>query len=247
VSAAAVVLLVLLVAGCQVRTEVDITVEDDGSGKVEVGVGLDAEAVAELPDLDRNGVSDAADLGVLVRTDDLRATGWDIGAPSADSDGYTWIRATKPFGTPEEAAAVLNELTGANGPLRDWSLSREHSFGKTTYDFAGTADLSGGIEAFGDEDLAAALDGEPLGEDATAIEQRYGAPLSDMLTLKIRASLPGSSTKTWSPTLNGAPVTLKADSTVYNTPVLALAATAALAVVALIAVATIRLLRSRQS
>ena len=238
-------LLVLLVAGCQVRTEVEVTMEDDGSGKVEVGVGLDAEAVAELPDLDRNGVSDAADLSVLVRTDDLRATGWDIGAPSTDSDGFTWIRATKPFGTPEEAAAVLNELTGANGPLRDWSLSRKHSFGKTTYDFAGTADLSGGIEAFGDEGLAAALDREPL--DATAIEQRYGAPLSDLVTLKIRASLPGDTKASWSPTLGGSAVPLKANSTVYDTPVLALAALAILAVLALAAVAALRYIRSRQA
>src|SRR6266508_3127392 len=171
------VVIAIVAAGCQVRTEVTVTMEDDGSGRIEVAVGLDAEALADLPDLDKNGIVDAADLTAMLRVDDLRAAGWTLSEPRADNGEVTWISVTKPFGTPTEAAAVLNEVTGPGGPLHDFQLTRKHSFGKTTYEFAGTADLSGGIEAFGDAGLAAALDGEPLGEDQAAIEQRYGKPI----------------------------------------------------------------------
>jgi len=65
----------LATAACQVRTAVTIDVDHDGSGTVEVAAGLDAEALAQLPDLDDDGDADAADLAALVRTDDLEQAG----------------------------------------------------------------------------------------------------------------------------------------------------------------------------
>jgi len=236
------VLAVLLAAGCQVRTAVTVTVGDDGSGSVEVAVGLDAEALARVPDLDGNGASDPADLVRLVRVDDLTAAGWTVGevSSSADADGFVWLRATKPFGTPAEARSVLAELTGPDGGLRDLSVARSASYGKTSYEFSGVADLSGGLEAFGDEGLATALDGEPLGEDAADIAQRLGAPLEDMVKLSVEVSLPGDVTDRWSPVLGGAPVDMSASSTVYNRLVLALTAIALGCAIALIAVLFLR-------
>ena len=228
----------VLAAGCQVQTKVAVHMDEDGSGTVEVAVGLDEAALAELPDLDRSGVGDPADLTKLVRVDDLKATGWDVAAPEADG-GMTWVRATKPFGTPAEAAQILTELTGPDGGLRGFRLERHRSFGSTSYDFAGTADLSGGLEAFGDAGLAAALDGEPLGEDVTAIEQRLGQPLSEMVKLDIDVELPGTS-QSWSPVLGGETVAMSTSSTVYDKAVLLLAAVAVLCLLGLGVVLLVR-------
>jgi hypothetical protein len=228
----------LLAAGCQVQTTLTVHMDDDGAGTVEVAVGLDDEALGQLPDLDSSGVGDPADLTKLVRADDLEATGWELAEPEVEGD-LTWLRATKPFGTPAEAAQILTELTGPDGGLRDLRLERSRSFGSTSYEFSGTADLSGGLEAFGDSGLAAALDGEPLGEDVAAIEARLGQPLSEMVKFDVDVELPGGS-QSWSPVLGGEAVAMSSSSTVYDTPVLALAALAVLCLLGLGAVLLVR-------
>ena len=240
-------LVALAATACQVRTTVAVDVANDGSGTVEVAVGLDADAVGRLPDLDDDGRSTVADLAGLVRTDDLAAAGWQVSDPEADpsaDDGAVWIRATKPFGTPEEAGRVLGEITGSDGPLRDLRLDRDESFGGTRFTFEGTADLSGGLEAFGDEGLAAVLDGEVLGQDAAAIEQELGQPLADMFSLEISADLPGDSTPgVWAPVLGGPPVEMAATGTVRDWWVLGLATLAAACGLALVALLLVRVLR----
>jgi hypothetical protein len=243
---AALSLLVVVVASaCEVRTTVTVDVADDGSGTVEVAVDLDAEAVAQLPDLDGDGVSDAADLAALVRDDDLVAAGWTVEGPDTGDDGGVRLQANRTFGTPGEADRVLAELTGSSGALRDLGVTRSESFGRTRYRFEGTADLSGGLEAFGDEGLAAALEGEALGEDAAAIEERIGRPLADTFTLEVTARLPGGSTS-WSPRLGDAPLDMRSDSTRYDWPVLGLAFVAVVCLGALVAVLVLRVVRSRR-
>ena len=216
-------LAVLAVAGCEVRTTVTVDVADDGSGSVEVATGLDADALGRVPDL-------------------LEEAGWSVAAPEADGDGTTWLRVTRPFATPAEADRILAELTGPTGALRDLHVSREHSFGRTEYGFSGTADLSAGLEAFGDEGLAAALDGEPLGEDAAAIEARIGRPLADAVLLDVTARLAGEET-TWSPRLGDPPLAMAAENTVVDTGVVVLVAVAGLCVVALVALLVVRVVR----
>ncbi|MGH9191805.1 MAG: VOC family protein [Acidimicrobiales bacterium] len=240
-------LVALVATACQVRTTVAVDVTEDGSGTVEVAVGLDADAVGRLPDLDDDGRSTVADVARLVRTDDLAAAGWEVSEPAAGpaaDDGFVWIRATKPFGTPEEAGRVLGEITGADGPLRDLRVDRNEGFGGTRYTFEGTADLSGGLEAFGDDGLAAALEGEVLGEDAAAIEEELGQPLAEMFSLEISADLPGDSTATaWAPALGGQPVEMAATGTVRDWWVLALAAVAVASGVGLVVLLLVRVLQ----
>lgn len=227
-------LAVVVAAGCQVRTTVTVTVEDDGSGTVEVALGLDTEALARVPDLDGNGASDASDLTGLVRVDDLKSAGWTISDPTAkaDKDGFVWMTATKPFGTEDEAESILAELTGPEGGLRNFEVERSNSFGRTSYSFSGTADLSGGLEAFGDENLAAALGGEPLGQDAAGIETELGQPLADMVLLEVQVDLPGGDTKTWKPKL-GETTEMSTKSQVTDRLVFGLAIVAVSCVVAL--------------
>ncbi|HEX6420446.1 MAG TPA: hypothetical protein VFZ77_18240 [Acidimicrobiales bacterium] len=240
-----VALAVTAAAACQVRTTVVVEVADDGSGTVEVGVGLDDAAVGRLPDLDGDGASGAADLAALVRVDDLAAAGWTVAEPAADGGGTTWLRVTRAFGTPAEATEILAGLTGSDGPLRDLRVTRSASFGRVEYTFEGTADLRGGLEAFGDEGLAAALEGEPLGEDAAAIEARAGRPLAEVFTLQVTSRLAGEET-TWAPALGEGPVGLRAANTAYDWPVLVLAGVAALAAVAAVALVVRGVLAARR-
>jgi hypothetical protein len=238
-------LVVVGASACQVRTNVTVDVADDGSGTVEVAVGLDAEALARVPDVDANGTNDGADLAGLVRADDLTAAGWTVAPPEAEG-GTMWLRVSRPFGTPEEADVILAELTGPSGPLRDLHVTRSDSFGRTEYTFAGTADLSGGLEAFGDEGLAAALEGEPLGEDAAAIEARVGQPLADTFTVEITSRLAGDETA-WTPRLGDPALAMSAATTRYDVPVVVLSAVAVAALVALAVVLAARAVRSRRS
>jgi hypothetical protein len=226
-------LVAVAASACEVRTEVTVDVAEDGSGTVEVAVTLDEEAVARLPDLDGDATSDAADLAALLRDEDLAAAGWTVTGPEEGDGGSLRIVASRPFGTPAEADRVLAELTGPGGGLRDLHVTREEPFGRTRLTFAGTADLSGGLEAFGDEGLAAALDGEPLGEDAAAIEERLGQPLAEAFSLDVTVVLAGEATS-WSPELGGAPVDLAAATTVDDRPVQVLATLAAAALAALV-------------
>ena len=220
-----------------------VDVADDGSGTVDVAVGFDADAVGRLPDLDDDGLSTVTDLAALVRRVDLVAAGWEVADPAAGDGDMTWIRATKPFGTPEEADRILTELAGPDGALRDLHVSRAPGFGRTSYGFRGTVDLSRGLEAFGDERLAAALDGQVLGQDTAEIEQELDQPLADVFMFEVAAHLPGGAASTWSPRLGDGPLAMEADSTVYDEPVLALTAVAVAAAVALIGVVGARLVR----
>jgi hypothetical protein len=228
-----------------VRTRVTVDVAEDGSGTVEVAVGLDPAALEELPDLDGDGARTAADLEELVRDDDLVAAGWTVEPAATDGDGTTWVRARRAFGTPEEAETVLAELTGPDGPLRDMRLARSESFGRDRFELSGTVDLRGGLEAFGDEAMAAVLEGEPLGEDPAAIEERLGRPLAEVFTFELTAALPGGTT-TWSPRLGEGPVEVRAESTAYDWPVLGLAALAVASFVALVVVLVVRAVRGRR-
>ena len=245
VPALAAVLVVLVVGACEVRTTVDVAVAEDGSGTVTVAVALDDEALARVPDVNDDGTADPDDLAALVRTEDLVTAGWTLGDPES-GDGETVLRVSRGFGTPAEAERILAELTGDTGALRDLAVTRSTSFGRTELGFSGTVDLSGGLEAFGDEGLAAALDGEPLGEDAAAIEQRIGQPLADAVTVELTADLDGEA-QSWAPRLGDPPVDAQAERTVYDVPVLALATVAVLAALALAAVLVTRLVRSRDA
>jgi hypothetical protein len=230
--------LAVLGSACEVRTTVDVTVEEDGSGTVEVAVGLDAEAMERLPDLDGDGASGPADMAALVRTDDLAAAGWQVGEPGAGPDDLTWIRVSKSFGTPGEADAVMAELTGADGPLRQFHLQRSRGFGSTRFELTGVVDLSGGLEAFGDAGLAEVLDGEPLGEDVAEIEADLGRPLAEAFRLDVTVDLPGApAAGRLSPRLGDDAQELAATSTVRSFPVLALAGLSALSGLALVAAA----------
>ena len=176
-------LVVLLSGACRVRTDVGIDVKDDGSGTVTVRVGLDDAALKEMPNFPQG-----------LRVDDLTAHGWTVTGPVKETDGFTYISAVKPFANADEAGRIFVEISGENGPFRDFRVSRSRSFAHTKFRFDGTIDFQHGLESFSDSQLAQELDGKPIGDDVKAIEQRINDTLDNVFQFQVAVRLPGSVT-----------------------------------------------------
>ena len=165
--------------GCQVDATTTVTVADDGSGTVLVEVELDAEAFERVDDLDTQ-----------LRTADLEASGWQVEAPEPTAGGGRRVRVTKPFADPDQAALVLAEITGPDTVLTGATVQRSKQFARVEQSFEATLDLSGGIEAFGDDELTALLNDLPIGQNVAALEEELGAPLADLTSFTVVADLP---------------------------------------------------------
>lgn len=195
--------LLVLLSGCQIDVRVDTVVEDDGSGTVTVAVGLDDAALARVGDPD-----------ATFHVDDLRAAGWTVAPAERDGTDVTWVRATKAFSQPSEAGAVMTEITGPDGPLRDVALTKDASVARTTWRFAGTVDLTDGLAAFSDPEVAAALGGDPFGGNVQVIEAEEGRPATEMIDVTMTVDLPGADVKTFTPAFADAqPTSLATEST----------------------------------
>lgn len=164
-------------AGCQLRTDVNLTVEPDGSGVVEVAVALDADGVDEHPEL-----LDSLEF------DDLVDAGWEVSGPALDDDGFTRVSVRHDFGEPAEVASLLDQVAGADGPFRDFSVVRDDAFAETTYRFDGVVDFSSGVEGLTeDPELTEALDASPV----ELIEERLGGAVDEILQFQVAVRLPG--------------------------------------------------------
>lgn len=170
----------VLLAGCQLEVQVGVDVADDGSGEVSVATALDAEAAAKVPDLaDR------------LEVDDLLDAGWEVDGPTLEADGRTWVRAVKPFATPEDAGLVFNEISGAGGPFRDFLVRRTPTLSQDLWEFTGTVDLTQGLAGFSDDALRARLDGTDVGRSEAEIDEAVGGPLDEALSFRVAVALPG--------------------------------------------------------
>jgi len=176
----AVVALALFATGCHVTLATGIDLRADGSGTIHAGAGFDDEAVAEI-----------GDLGAALRADDLRAAGWEVVGPAKEDDGLTWVRASKGFEDPDEAAVVAAQLSGPDGPFRDFRVTRTRSLLRTTTSFAGVVDLTNGLAGLSDADLQAALGDFDLGLDVDGLRRRFGDSLGDRVRVEVSAKLPG--------------------------------------------------------
>lgn len=185
-----VVALAVLLSGCQVKVAVDTKVNADGSGTLSVGVGLDDKALARL-----------GDPNAQIKTDDMRAAGWTVGAPAKEADGMTWIRGSKPFADAAELNRVIAELTGPNAMFKDYAFQRVESDAEITYRLTGVIDSSRGMAAFGDAELAGQLNGDAFGGQLAKIEAEEGRPIADMVTFDVTASVSGGAPTTYRPTL----------------------------------------------
>lgn len=166
--------LVLVLTSCRADVGVDVAVERDGSGEVTATVTFDPAASAALVDVERG-----------LPLEDLAQAGWRVDPPEQTSDGGTVITASKEFGTPEQFAAVMDELDGPEGVFRAFELQRTKSFARVDHRLTGQLDPIGGFDRFADPDLVAAL-GTSLGELAA----QAGAAPGDV-AVRLQADLPG--------------------------------------------------------
>jgi hypothetical protein len=196
---------VLLLSACHVKVQVDTKVTSDGSGTVTVAVGLDHDAVSQV-----------GDLRSQLHVDDLKAAGWTVTGPTLESDGYTWMRATKPFENPAQVREVMSEVNGPDGMFRNWNVSKSSSALSTSWTATGTIDVSKGVAALSDPRLDHALGASGYQGVIQDIEKREGQPIDQMVDVQVSVEVPGGS-KVYEPTLGSAhPVPVHVTSTKVN-------------------------------
>lgn len=164
----------LLLAGCESAVNVEIVVEEDGSGVVRAEVVLDGEASSEIIDLGTVGLA----LG------DLADAGWATDAPQRLDNGGLRLSASKAFGTPRQLDQIMQEISGDAGLFDGFDLERTKAFARVDYAINGTI-TPVDLESFGDPQLVAAL-GRPVEELASV----YGATAADV-TVRLEVELPG--------------------------------------------------------
>lgn len=159
----------------------------DGSGTVTVEAVADAAVVQKAPGL-------AEDL----RFDDAVANGWTVDGPTATESGGLRVVLSRPFATVDEANLLLQSINGDNGPLRGVTLTR---VGGTAADgtpddsdsvitMSGQLGVTGGVDAFADADVLAALGASPYADDLAAA----GVPPADAVTFRLDVEMPGTVT-----------------------------------------------------
>jgi hypothetical protein len=176
----------LLAAACKVDTTVTVTVHDDGSGVVSVTAVLDPDAV-------KAAESGGGKLEDRVRLGDLGQAGWDVQPWTRAADGSAQLTLTKPFSNPEQATAIMKELNGTVGPLRDVTVTRDPGTFSTSYGTTGTLDLKDlqtGLTT--DRDVVGSLLAQAV--DAGAVDQSLVADLRDSFGLTVKVELPGGTT-----------------------------------------------------
>ncbi len=175
---ALIVIAVMLLAACHVDTTVDITMADDGTGKITVTAIADADVVDQAPGL-------AQDL----RFDDATTAGWTVTGPTDTADGGLRVELSHEFTSPEEATALLQSINGTGGPLHSVTIDRVVAEDGTTVSLAGSLRIDG-LAAFADPEVLGAIGATPYAEQVAA----SSASPSEAVGVTVRAALPGKIT-----------------------------------------------------
>ena len=109
------------------------------------------------------------------------------------ADGSAQLVFSKPFDSPAQATAIIKELNGTVGPLRDVTVTRDAGSFSTSYATKGTLDLKDldtGLTT--DPDVVGSLLGQSV--DAGAVDQSLLADLRDSFGLTVKVEQPGGTT-----------------------------------------------------
>jgi len=154
----------------------------NGSGAVTVSVVLDPDAV-------RTAEAGGGKLEDRVRLSDLAAAHWTVSQWQRALDGSATITATKQFSRPSQVTEIIGEISGPNGPLRDFRATRQRELLKTEYRVSGTADLEHlGTGVKTDQELANAL--TQLGVNLDVLDLQLLAEVRDAFHLHVNIDLP---------------------------------------------------------
>ena len=185
-SALAGVAVLVLAAGCRVGIVVDIDIAHDGAGEgageVTVEITFDEEVMRWTPDLDE-----------LIVHDDL--VDWNVSTQvSGTTAGQRLVAvASKRFASPAELAQVLSEIDrppdGSAGLFRSAIYEGWRDGALERYELTVTVGLDRPISELVNPATADALEGELFGMPIADIEARAGAPLDELVSLVVQASV----------------------------------------------------------
>ena len=167
---------VVLLASCRVDTQVSMVVNPDGSGNVTVTIDVDKEIIQRSPDIAEN-----------LDFSDLKKNGWELSEPVDTDSGGKQLVLVRDFANESEATAVLAQLNGNRGPFREVILRRGGKARDSSWNLSGRLEVTGGLQAFADDQLIAALGATPY--ESTVKSQNLD--LGKALTIEFVASLPG--------------------------------------------------------
>lgn len=197
-----------MLSACQVDAVVDVEVRADGTGTVTLTVTADAEVVTAAP-----GLSDD------LRFDDVEAAGWTVEGPTDVEGGGLRVVIRHDFATPEAATVLLRSINGAGGPLRDVTLRRTVTDDAVTVALDGTLRVDGGLVAFADPEVLAAVGATPYADDIADA----GLRPADAVTVTVQGWFPGTvsstngtvegGTITWSVPIDGTSLPLAVTAT----------------------------------
>lgn len=232
-----------MLVGCRTDVDVHVRVRSDGAGTVTVTAVIDAEAARQI-----------GDISGLAFTD-LTEVGWKVQGPSSSDDGALRVVAVRRFTSPEELAAVLEEVGGPNGVFSDTSLELTDGFASSSTSFRTKLSLSGDPAQFSDPALTELLGGLPLGRTPEELAAQ-GVTDPDAGTLTVRVSMAGGvdesngdlvrGVATWKASITGGKATdevLVATATEHRTSTWVLVGLGGVLVVVGLAVAVVGRLR----
>ena len=177
-----------LIAACKVESSVSVNVEDDGTGSVEVSVGLDNEASRLIGDLEKQ-----------LRTEDLVSSGWKVSLSEGQEEKTKIVvSASKNFTNVDSLVSVLEEIAGPT-VFSEISLVSEKSFAKKLWIIEGKINLSDGLALFSDPALDEVLGGKFFGRSLEDLSFLSGCDAicdpADSFLMNFSVSLPGDDTE----------------------------------------------------
>ncbi len=108
------IVLIALLAGCNVTTRVDVTMHADGSGVLKTTITVDGPTVQQM------GGANA--LAQTVPLDDLKTAGWTISPWAHGTTGSESVVLSHPFVNQADLSRRIVDLAGQNGILQDPTL-----------------------------------------------------------------------------------------------------------------------------
>lgn len=179
--ACAVLVAAVALTSCRVDTDVAISVNGNGTGSVTVTVTADADVYKAAPTLKTD-----------VRNDDLTAAGWRMTGPTETKAGGLTVSFTHSFDNPQQATALLAQVNGARGPLKNLALARTGKDSDSLFNLTGSLEVNGGLQAFADDAAIKLLGGAPYEDQVAAA----GLDLGKAVGITFSAAMPGKVVKT---------------------------------------------------